>query len=75
MDNNQILKEIKKIQENSIAYQAAYGIDGLETRDEIGGHVEYNLSEDEEHLCPSDEFLTSLFQECAAGLGFTYEQR
>ncbi|MCM1258975.1 MAG: hypothetical protein NC307_14140 [Roseburia sp.] len=28
------------------------------------------FTKDEEHLCPSDEFLTSLFQECSAGLGF-----
>lgn len=75
MDNSQILEEIKRIKENSIAYKKAYGINGMETKDEIGGHVEYDLSEHEESVCPSDEFMISLFKECAAGLGFQYERR
>lgn len=75
MNNNQILAEVKRIKENSIAYQKAYKIDRIGATDEIGGHVSYDLVETEESLCPSDQFLDTLFEECAVGLGFKYERR
>lgn len=75
MDNKQILAQIRESKKNSVAYQKAYGINGLESKDEIGGHVGYAVREIEDHVCPSDEFVTSLFEECALGLGFEYERR
>lgn len=74
MDNKQILEQVRKIKENSPIYQKAYGANRIEPRDEIGGHVGYNMKEQEDHICPSDEFMTALFKECAAGLGFEYER-
>lgn len=75
MNNEQILEQIRKNKEDSLAYQMAYVINRRESIDEIGGHVAYTLQEVEDNICPSHEYLTSLFEECAAGLGFEYEQR
>lgn len=75
MNNSQILAEVKRIKEKSVAYQKAYRIESLEATDEIGGHVRYELEETEEALCPSDQFMNAIFEECAAGLGFEYERR
>ena len=75
MNNEQILEQIRENKKRSIAYQRLHGISGLQPIDEMGGHVGYALQEEQDHLCPSDEYMTSLFEECAAGLGFKYEQR
>lgn len=75
MQNDQILEEVRRIRNHSVAYQKAYGADNSGIRDEIGGHVEYDRSEHRARVRASNEYLTALFEECAAGLGFQYEQR
>ena len=75
MNNEQIIGQIRKNKENSIAYQRRFGKNGLDPVDEIGGHVSYSSPEVEDHLSPSDEYMTALFKNCASRLGFQYEQR
>lgn len=75
MNNEQIIEQIKKNKENSIAYQRAFGKKALDPVDDIGGHVSYSSREAEDHLSPSDEYMATLFKNCASRLGFQYEQR
>lgn len=75
MNNAQIIEQIRKNKENSIAYQRVLGKNGLNPLDEIGGHVSYTSQEVEDNLSPSDEYMTALFNKCASRLGFQYEQR
>ncbi len=75
MEHSQILEKIRNIKANSAAYQSACKAGIWKTTDEIGGHVGYDQSDSQKSPCPSDEFLTSLFQECAVMLGFSYEQQ
>lgn len=75
MNNEQIIEQIKKNKESSIAYQRVFGKNVLNPVDEMGGHVSYSSREVEDHLSPSDEYMADLFKKCASRLGFQYEQR
>ncbi len=71
MSKEDMIKQIEKINNNSLELKRARRIRGSEYKDENGGHIEYANKDDSQFI--ADDAFYSILENCAAGLGIKYE--